>query len=227
MVSALALYRARVVPQARRELRGWREVAAAIPDSGPRSDALAAIAEKGLNVEATAVFAILAPRRTRPAAIRAMVALRVAIDYLDTLEEQPAADPLRDGLRLHGALAAGTASGADRRRLLPLDRRPHRPPRRPDRPRGGRRRGRPQLPDLLPERRGGGEPLDLIARLARTGLEELRHRHRHAAILAGVAGFYLSAAAADTPHARPIRRRLLRSAGPAVRPIVAVMRRRR
>ena len=69
--------------------------------------------------------------------------------------------------------------------------------------------------------------LDLIARLGRARLAELRHRHRHAAILAGVAGFYLSAAEAETPYARPARERLLRSTGPAVRPIVAFMRLRR
>ena len=69
--------------------------------------------------------------------------------------------------------------------------------------------------------------LDLIAHLARVAIAKLRRPHRHAAILAGVTGFYLSAAEAETPYARPIHKRLLDSAGPAVRPIVAFMRRRR
>ena len=171
-----------------------------------------AIDEKGLNVEAIAVFATLAPRRNRPGAIQAMVALQVAVDYLDSLGEQGSAGdsrlprsalrrlpgerpgaavarrrrrrprarrrPLRRragadprgrarrprrarGLGPRPARAPGLPlvggrgrsqllgrrpradrrrrrpaherrrSGPDRRRLLPLDRRPHRPPRRP------------------------------------------------------------------------------------------------
>jgi hypothetical protein len=78
---------------------------------------------------------------------------------------------------------------------------------------------------------GGSEDaanrLDLIAQLAGTAIAPLRHRRRHAAILAGVVGFYLSAPEAKAPYARPARERLLRSVGPAVRPIVAFMRRRR
>lgn len=69
--------------------------------------------------------------------------------------------------------------------------------------------------------------LDLIARLAGPAIARLRRPHRHAAILAGVVGFYLSAEGARTPYARPVRDRLLRSTGPAVRPIVRVMRLRR
>ena len=65
VVGALGVYKASVLPGVRNELAGWREVAAAIADPAQRETALAAIDEKGLNVEATAVFAILAPRRTR------------------------------------------------------------------------------------------------------------------------------------------------------------------
>jgi tetraprenyl-beta-curcumene synthase len=86
-LSALGIYRAAVVPAVERQLAGWRHVAAAIADPGQRHQALAALDEKGLNVEAIAVFATLAPRRTRPTALRAMVALQVAIDYLDSVEE--------------------------------------------------------------------------------------------------------------------------------------------
>jgi tetraprenyl-beta-curcumene synthase len=338
---ALAVYRGRIVPQVQGELAGWRERAAAIPDTGPRAQALAAIAEKGLNVEATAVFATLAPRRRRATATRAMVALQVAIDYLDSLGERPSADPLREGLRQHAAL---TGVGDPEGPFLTGD---------PDDPHlvhdpylaqlvaayraslvalpshtdvGGAlaraitRCGEGQahthaaehgdraalaawaeglgadpayrwweagagasssvaahaliaaaadprttaaeaelvdtayfpsvgaltvlLDDLIDRDEdgaagahnyiayydGSGDTADrlaLIVHRARAGLARLRHAHRHAGILTGVVGFYLSAPAAETPFARPVRERLLAAAGPAVRPIVAVMRRRR
>lgn len=111
MARALAVYRGSVVPRVRAGLRHWESVAEGIPDPALRGHALAALREKGLNVEATAVFAILAPRRSRPAAVAAMTALQVAVDYLDTLGEQPAADPLANGLALHGALVDALSPG--------------------------------------------------------------------------------------------------------------------
>jgi tetraprenyl-beta-curcumene synthase len=54
----------------------------------------------------------------------------------------------------------------------------------------------------------------------------LRQRRRHAAIVAGVAGFYLSAPGASTPFARPVAAALLDALGPSVRPIVSAMRAR-
>lgn len=112
---ALTVYRGAVLPRVREELRRWREVAAAIPQPVLRAQALTALDEKSANVEATAVFAILAPRRTRPAAVRAMTALGVAVDYLDTLGEQPVDEPLANGLALHGALADALDPGGPRR----------------------------------------------------------------------------------------------------------------
>ena len=50
---------------------------------------------------------------------------------------------------------------------------------------------------------------------------------RHRAILAGVAGFYLSAPGAGSGYARPIRERLLESLDPTVRLIMVAMRLRR
>jgi tetraprenyl-beta-curcumene synthase len=326
VLGALAVYKASVLPGAQRELAAWREIAAVIPDSESRRIALGAIDEKGLNVEATAVFAILAPRRTRPGAIRAMVALQVAIDYLDSLGERPSADPLGDGLRLHATLtgasagddpylgelvaayesalaglpsrvavataleraigrcgegqarthaaehddragleawaraqpapvvyrwwevAAGASSSVAAHALIAAAADPRTSAAEAERidaayfpPIGALT---VLLDDLVDRDEdaaadahnylayyGGSEDaaarLDLIAHLARAGLAGLRHHHRHAAILAGVAGFYLSAAEAETAYARPVRERLLRSAGPAVRPIVAFMRLRR
>lgn len=305
MARALALYRARVIPQVRRELAAWRTVAAAIPNPDHRDTALAAIDEKGLNVEATAVFAILAPRRARTGAIRAMVALQVAIDYLDSLGEQRSPGD-RDYLdRLFGSyrqsaralpsyravaatleraiarcgegqhhthaaehgdraaleawaraqpappvyrwweVAAGASSSVAAHALIAAAAHPGTSAAEAERidaayfPSIG---ALTVLLDDLVDREedaatgahnymayyAGSEDaaarLDLIAHLARTGLAGLRRRHRHAAILAGVAGFYLSAEEAGTPYARPVRDRLLHSTGPAVRPIVTFMR---
>lgn len=105
-------YRVSVLPRVRRELSGWRAEAARIPDPTLRQQALAALTEKAGNVEATAVFAALAPRRGRLALVRASTALQVAVDYLDSLGEEPGPDPLRDGLQLHRALAAALDPGA-------------------------------------------------------------------------------------------------------------------
>jgi hypothetical protein len=322
VVSALGVYRGRVVPRVRRELRGWREVAAAIPEPGARQSALEAIDEKGLNVEATAVFAILAPRRARPTAIRAMVALQVAIDYLDTLGEQDAPGDADYLDRLFGSYRESAQALPSYRAIGdPLERAVARCGEGQHHTHAAEHGGRAALEDTHATERGdraaleawaraqsappvyrwwevaagasssvaahaliaaaadrrmsaaeaeaidaayfpsvgaltvllddlvdrdedaaagahsylayyadsedAAARLDLIAQLARAGLAGLRHHRRHAAILAGVVGFYLSAAAAEMPYALPTRERLLRSAGPAVQPIVALMRRRR
>lgn len=83
-----------------------------IPDLVLRDAALAAIKEKSSNVEATAVFAILAPRSQRSSALRAMTALQTTVEYLDLLGEQTHDEPLADGLALHGALAEAVTPGA-------------------------------------------------------------------------------------------------------------------
>ena len=43
--------------------------------------------------------------------VAAGAALQIAVDYLDSLGEDAGDDPLADGLRLHGALAAAVAPG--------------------------------------------------------------------------------------------------------------------
>jgi tetraprenyl-beta-curcumene synthase len=110
LLVTLVRYWRTVYPVSRRELRRWDGHAAAIRD--PRLRALARETlrrERGL-CEGAALFATLAPRRDRAAVARLLVSLEVLCDYLDTLAEQPAADPLGDGRRLHRALA--TALGA-------------------------------------------------------------------------------------------------------------------
>jgi tetraprenyl-beta-curcumene synthase len=79
-VSALFAYLTSVLPAVRRELK----------ELGPLPE------EKAKNAEAVAVFATLAPRRTRAAVVRAIVALQVSIDLRDEVEEGgAAADPGR------------------------------------------------------------------------------------------------------------------------------------
>lgn len=341
VVRALAAYRGTVVPVVREGLRGWERAAEAIPDPVLREQALFSVREKGLNAEATAVFGILAPRRRRRAAVEAMTAFQVAVDYLDTLGEQPAEEPLANGLRLHGALVAALTPGGEaddwyalhahrddggylaalvgtcRRTVAAL---PAAAATLPAARRAAARCGEGQSRTHAAEL-GDGEALrgwaeglaappgyawwelaagasssvaahaliaaaadpattaaeaglidaayfppvgaltvlldDLVDRdediaagahnylsyyrdatdaanrigfLASRGTAAtapLRQRRRHAAILAGVAGFYLSATGAETAFARPVAAALLEALGPAVRPIVATMRRRR
>ncbi|HEX7279101.1 MAG TPA: DUF2600 family protein [Solirubrobacterales bacterium] len=106
VAAAFARYKGAILPRVRRELEAWRRAAALIPDPVLREQAVGALTEKASNAEATGVLAGLAPRRGRATVIRASTALQVAVDYLDSLGERPGADPLADGLELHGALAA-------------------------------------------------------------------------------------------------------------------------
>ena len=341
MLSALITYERRILPMARGELERWQARAMTIPDPALRAAALSALRERGRNVEATAVFAILAPRAHRPGAVRAIAALQAMIDYLDSLGEQPVDDPLADGLALHGAVCDAVSPGvvpADwyslhpqhedggylaalvaacqaevaalpaTKAVLPLLRR------------AARRCGEGQshthaavqtgvdeleawatqeetapgylwwelaagasssvaahallaaaadrrttaeeaelidavyfppigaltvlLDDLIDrddDLRAGqhnylsycaseeqaANRIGLLAGRARAATMGLRDGRRHRAILAGVAGFYLSAPATGSGYARPIRERLLESLDPTVRPIMVAMRLRR
>jgi tetraprenyl-beta-curcumene synthase len=112
LTSALLAYERRVLPLARAELERWKTPAEAIPDPVLRGAALSALRDKSRNVGATAVFAILAPGPRRPGSVRAIAALQIAIDYLDSLGEAPGDDPLADGLALHRALRDAVSPGA-------------------------------------------------------------------------------------------------------------------
>lgn len=89
-----------------RELACWRGHARAIPDTHLRRLALAKLADEHLNAQAAAVFATLAPLRQRQSTARMIVAFQVMYDYLDAVSEEPSADPIANGLRLHEALLA-------------------------------------------------------------------------------------------------------------------------
>jgi hypothetical protein len=70
-IAAIGAYLTTALPAVRRELRSLGSLPA----------------NKAKNAEAVAVFATLAPRRRRAAVVRAIVALQVAIDLRDELEE--------------------------------------------------------------------------------------------------------------------------------------------
>jgi tetraprenyl-beta-curcumene synthase len=91
----------------------WRGQARRIPDPLLRSLALAALEKRG-NIEGAAAFAAFAPWRRRAAAVRAAGAFQCAYNLLDMLGEQPSADPVRDGRRLHEALVFALTPGAPR-----------------------------------------------------------------------------------------------------------------
>jgi tetraprenyl-beta-curcumene synthase len=93
-----------IFPLVARELRHWQERARQIPDPVLRRLALITQnAERG-NLEGAAAFAVLVPRSQRAHVVRAAVAFQATYDYIDTLAEQPSADPVANGRQLHLAL---------------------------------------------------------------------------------------------------------------------------
>lgn len=99
---------------ARGELRGWKRRAAGIPDPLLREQALATLASERLSAAGAALFAATTPRwrgRTGRGLVRALVAYQAACDFLDTLAEDPGADPIADGAQLHRALADAVGAG--------------------------------------------------------------------------------------------------------------------
>jgi len=81
----------------------WRRRAKRIPDPVLRRLATEALAKRG-NMEGAAAFAAFSPWRRRGAAVRAASAFQCAYNLLDLLGEQPSADPVGDGRRLHEGL---------------------------------------------------------------------------------------------------------------------------
>jgi tetraprenyl-beta-curcumene synthase len=101
--ATVARYLASILPVVRRELAQWQAQALEIPDRELRSHAIEGLSKRG-NLEGAALFAILAPRRRRRETVCALVAFQTAYNYLDTLAEQPSADPVANGHQLHQAL---------------------------------------------------------------------------------------------------------------------------
>ncbi len=92
-----------VFPRVCLERRRRKARASRIPDALLRGTALDAQRKWG-NVEGAAAFAAFVPSRHRAAAARAMTCFQAAYNYLDMLGEQPCADPVANGRRLHSAL---------------------------------------------------------------------------------------------------------------------------
>jgi tetraprenyl-beta-curcumene synthase len=105
-VALVAEYYATVARHVRDELGHWRRRAAAIPDPRLRRFALEKLEGEHMNAQAAAVYATLVPLRQRAVAARLMVAFELMYDYLDAVSEQPADEPIANGLKLHGALLA-------------------------------------------------------------------------------------------------------------------------
>ena len=103
--ATVARYLLLVAPAASAEIARWETAAAAIPDRSLRSSARAALRKRG-NIEGATLFAVLAPAGHRRTAIRALVALQSAYNYLDTLSEQPSGDPLANARQLHLGLVS-------------------------------------------------------------------------------------------------------------------------
>jgi tetraprenyl-beta-curcumene synthase len=102
-VSAAVRYWLTVFPDVRRELRSRVARARDVPDPALRELALAALAKRG-NIEGACAFAAFVPWRRRRAAVRALAAFQAAYNYIDMLAEQPCAEPVTNGRRLHEAL---------------------------------------------------------------------------------------------------------------------------
>jgi tetraprenyl-beta-curcumene synthase len=111
-VTAGVVYWLTIYPRARLEIRRWAARAGQIPDPTLRAQALFKLTHERLNPEGAAFFAVLAPRRHRAALVRLMVCFQIAYDYLDSINEEPDAAVLRNGLQLHRALIDAVSSRA-------------------------------------------------------------------------------------------------------------------
>lgn len=119
-LGTLGDYGVSTVPRARREIRRWAAVAAAIPDPVLRAHATEAIVVDQRNAEAVAALAATAPRRLRRVTVELLVAYQLLVDYVDTVGERICADELARGVEIGMALAAAIAPPATPLRLNPL-----------------------------------------------------------------------------------------------------------
>jgi tetraprenyl-beta-curcumene synthase len=106
----MARYLLRVLPLALAQLRHWKRAAYAIPDPGLREHALATLRGERFSALGAALVAVTARRRASRL-VRLLVGLQVAWDYIDTVAEQPADDPVGNGAQLHRALLDAVSIG--------------------------------------------------------------------------------------------------------------------
>jgi tetraprenyl-beta-curcumene synthase len=102
-IDAALRYWLTVFPLVCRDVRRLHARAAQISDPALRELALDALSKRG-NIEGAVVFAAFVPRTHRAAVVRALAAFQAAYNYADMLAEQPNADPIANGRRLHEAL---------------------------------------------------------------------------------------------------------------------------
>jgi tetraprenyl-beta-curcumene synthase len=93
-----------VFPYLNCELQRWQARAREIDDPVLRQLALDAQRVKRRSLEGAVAFAAFVPRSSRRPVITALAAYQVIFDYLDTLAEQPNADPINNGRQLNQAL---------------------------------------------------------------------------------------------------------------------------
>ncbi|HTU80022.1 MAG TPA: DUF2600 family protein [Solirubrobacteraceae bacterium] len=86
------------------ELRRWQARAREIEDPVLRDLALDAQRAKRRSLEGAVAFAAFVPRSAQRTVVTALASYQVIFDYLDTLSEQPNADPIKNGHQLHQAL---------------------------------------------------------------------------------------------------------------------------
>jgi len=86
------------------ELERWQARARAIDDPVLRHLALDAQRAKRRSLEGAVAFAAFVPRSARRPVVTALATYQVIFDYLDTLSEQPNADPIENGRQLNQAL---------------------------------------------------------------------------------------------------------------------------
>jgi tetraprenyl-beta-curcumene synthase len=92
-----------VLPDVRKELTGWKQHAASIPDRELREQALASIATKQFHCEGGAIYAA-ANAAYRPILIQLIVALQTISDYLDNLCDRSTSLDPNDFRLLHQSM---------------------------------------------------------------------------------------------------------------------------
>lgn len=105
-----------VFPEVRRQRERCRKRALSIPDNELRQAALLTIERKWSHSEGAAAFAVLLPKKVRPAFVQMAIAYELMIDYLDTISEWPVSDPWANTLQLHRAAQDAVAPAAPRER---------------------------------------------------------------------------------------------------------------